>query len=61
MIFADTIEEIKTICHCGKKATMNMRLQDGRAVYDGEQILIGGNETYIPVCRKHWKEGDTGR
>lgn len=58
-VFADTIEEIKTICHCGKKAIMNMRIQNGRAVYDGDQILIGGNESYIPVCRKHWKEGKT--
>lgn len=57
MALADTIEEIKTICHCGKKATMNMRLLDGKPIYDGEQIVIGGNETYISVCRKHYKEG----
>lgn len=60
MMIADTIEEIKTICHCGRKATMNLRLKDGKAVYTGEQILIGGNESYIPVCRRHWKEGSTG-
>ena len=60
MVHADSIDEIKTICHCGKKAIMNMRVQDGNAVYIGEQILIGGNETYSPVCRKHWKEGNVG-
>jgi len=60
MVYADTIEEMKTICHCGKKATMNMRLQNGKPVYTGEQVMIGGNETYMPVCRKHWKEGNTG-
>lgn len=57
MALADTIEEIKTICHCGKKATMNMRVVNGKAVYKGEQIIIGGNETYSAVCRKHFKEG----
>jgi thymidine kinase len=61
MVLADEIEEIKTICHCGKKATMNMRVLDGKAVYTGEQIFIGGNESYTPVCRKHWKEGDVGK
>ena len=57
MALADTIEEIKTICHCGRKATMNMRVVDGKAVYEGEQVVIGGNETYAAVCRKHFKEG----
>jgi len=57
MALADSIEEIKTICHCGKKATMNMRVIDGKAVYEGEQIIIGGNESYVAVCRKHFKEG----
>ena len=57
MAIADTIEEIKTICHCGKKATMNMRVVDGKVVYKGEQIIIGGNESYSAVCRKHFKEG----
>ena len=50
---ADTIEEIKTICwYCDKKAIMNMRLKDGVPVFHGEQIQIGGNESYLPVCRK---------
>ena len=54
---ADKIEEIKTICWCGKKALTNARILDGRVVYTGEQIFIGGNESYIPLCRKHYKEG----
>jgi hypothetical protein len=42
MALADTIEEIKTICHCGKKATMNMRIVDGKAIYEGDQVVVGG-------------------
>jgi thymidine kinase len=57
MALADSIEEVKTICFCGKKATMNMRLVDGKPVFEGDQILIGGNESYISVCRKHFYEG----
>jgi thymidine kinase len=57
MALADTIEEIKTICWCGKKATMNARLIDGRITREGPQVLIGGNSTYIALCRKHWREG----
>ncbi|UJF34212.1 thymidine kinase [Paenibacillus hexagrammi] len=50
---ADTIEEIKTVCwYCDKKAIMNMRCKDGDPVFHGEQIQIGGNESYVPVCRK---------
>lgn len=56
LILADNIVEIKTICHCGKKAIMNMRIDaDGKAVTTGEQIHIGGNDQYISVCRKHFK------
>ena len=47
---------IKTICKCGKKATYNMRLLDGKPVNKGEKILIGGNESYISLCRKCYKE-----
>ncbi len=57
LAFSDSIEEIKTICWCGKKAIMNTRLLNGRPVYEGEQIQIGGNESYISLCRKHWREG----
>jgi len=58
---ADNIEEIKTICHCGAKATMNMRVINGKAVYEGKQVIIGGNESFIAVCRKHFKEGKLSR
>ena len=55
---ADTLNEIKTICHCGRKATMNLRVDaTGRAVREGEQIEIGGNERYVAVCRRHHKTG----
>lgn len=55
LLYADKIEELKTICwFCHKKAIMNMRLFDGYPVYTGEQIQIGGNESYYPVCRKHY-------
>lgn len=57
LAFSDSIEEIKTICWCGKKAIMNTRLLNGKPVYEGEQIYIGGNESYISLCRKHWREG----
>ena len=53
LLLADKIEEIKTICqYCKKKATMVLRTLDGKPTYEGEQIQIGGNETYISVCRK---------
>lgn len=55
LLLADKIEEIKTICQfCSKKATMVLRTENGKPVYEGNQIQIGGNETYIPVCRKHY-------
>lgn len=55
LLLADKIEEIKTICQfCSKKATMVLRTENGRPVYKGNQIQIGGNETYIPVCRRHY-------
>ncbi|WP_033315110.1 thymidine kinase [Robiginitomaculum antarcticum] len=57
LALADDIREIRTLCWCGKKATMNMRVDDrGRAVTEGEQIEVGGNERYITLCRKHWRE-----
>lgn len=55
LLYAEKIEEIKTICwYCGKKAIMNLRISDGKPVYEGEQIQIGGNESYFPVCRNHY-------
>lgn len=57
LILADKIEEMKTICwFCHKKAIMNMRMHEGKPIYTGEQIVIGGNESYYPVCRKHYHE-----
>lgn len=54
---ADEIVELKAICHCGRKATMNLRLDaDGRAVREGAQIEIGGNDRYVAMCRRHFKE-----
>ncbi|MDN4619235.1 thymidine kinase [Paenibacillus sp. PsM32] len=53
LLYADKIEEMKTICwFCERKAIMNLRVKDGKPVYTGEQIQIGGNESYYPVCRK---------
>jgi thymidine kinase len=60
MAWADTIEEIKTVCWCGKKATYTTRVLDGKVVKEGEQILLGGNESYTALCRKHWMEGKLG-
>jgi len=55
--WADTLKELKAICHCGTKATMVLRLDgDGNAVTEGTQVEIGGNDRYISMCRKHFKE-----
>lgn len=57
LTLADNIVEIKTICHCGRKALMNMRIDEqGKVVKEGEQVQIGGNERYLAMCRKHFKE-----
>ncbi len=61
LALADTIEEVKTICWCGRKAIMNARIKDGVIVRAGEQIVLGGNEQYISLCRQHWKKGEIGR
>lgn len=58
--WSDTIEEIKTICWCGRKATFNARVQNGKVVKEGEQILLGGNSQYVSLCRRHWKDGNLG-
>lgn len=58
LAWADKLNEIKTICHCGKKATMVLRLgPDGTPVREGSQIEVGGNERYLSVCRRHHREG----
>jgi len=54
---ADSLEELKAVCHCGRKATMNLRVSDtGEAVGEGEQTEIGGNERYVALCRRHFAE-----
>ena len=67
LIYADKIEEIKTICWCGRKATMVARVVDGKIVKQGrslqkpgEQIVIGGNDMYVSLCRKHYNDGRLG-
>lgn len=60
LVYADKIEEIKTICWCGRKATMVARIVDGRFVKTGEQIVVGGNDMYISLCRKHYNDGRLG-
>ena len=56
LAWADEMREVRTICQCGKKATMVIRRgPDGRALVDGAQVVIGGNETYVSLCRRHWR------
>lgn len=57
LALADNLIELKTICHCGRKATMNLRVgADGKAVRVGAQVEIGGNDRYVPMCRRHFKD-----
>ncbi len=61
MAWADVIEEIKTVCWCGKAATCNARFdQNGHIIKSGEQIVMGDNDRYIAVCRKHHRNGELG-
>ena len=56
LAWADEMREVRTICRCGKKATMVIRIgPDGKALKQGEQVVIGGNETYLSLCRRHWR------
>ena len=57
LAWADTIEEVKTICWCGKKAVCNARVVDGKVAREGEQIVLGGSESYVSLCRRHWTQG----
>ena len=62
LALADEMREVRTICHCGKKASMVVRMgPDGLVLHDGAQVQIGGNETYVSLCRRHWRQamGDT--
>ncbi len=57
LAWSDNLKELKAICHCGTKATMVIRLdEDGNAVTEGSQVEIGGNDRYVSMCRKHFKE-----
>ena len=57
LALADEMREARTICFCGKKATMVVRQdEDGSALLEGAQVQIGGNETYVSLCRRHWRE-----
>ncbi|HIS01861.1 MAG TPA: thymidine kinase [Candidatus Excrementavichristensenella intestinipullorum] len=60
MAWADAIEEVKTVCWCGRKATCNARIVDGKVAREGEQVVLGGNENYVSLCRKHWRQGNLG-
>jgi thymidine kinase len=57
LALADALREVRTICHCGRKATMVVRQDDqGAVLTEGAQVQIGGNETYVSLCRRHWRE-----
>jgi len=57
LAWADKLVELKTICHCGRKANMILRMdENGQAIQEGAQVEIGGNETYVSVCRKHFRK-----
>ena len=57
LALADEMREVRTICHCGKKATMVIRVgADGKALREGAQIEVGGNDRYLSLCRVHWRE-----
>ena len=57
MEIADVIEEVPTVCWCGKRAQCNTRYSNGKIVREGAQIMLGSNESYVALCRKHYKEG----
>ena len=56
MELADSLTEINTVCACGKKATVNARIADGKVVTEGSQVLLGGNDSYVAMCHKCWKK-----
>ena len=61
LIMADKIEEVKTVCWCGKKATFNARFdENGKVLKEGKQVELGANDRYTSLCRKHWMAGDLG-
>jgi len=61
LALADVLREIRTICWCGRKATMVVRLDgSGRVLEEGDQVAIGGEESYVSLCRRHWEDRDIG-
>lgn len=57
LALADDLREVRTICHCGRKATMVIRRNEaGQVITEGAQVQVGGNETYVSLCRRHWRE-----
>ncbi|MBM3606383.1 MAG: thymidine kinase [Alphaproteobacteria bacterium] len=57
LALADDLREVRTICHCGRKATMVIRRDEqGQVITEGAQVQVGGNETYVSLCRRHWRE-----
>ncbi len=61
LAIADELREVRTICHCGRKATMVVRLDgDGKVAREGAQVVVGGNEKYVSYCRRHWEEAMNG-
>ena len=61
LAWADNLKEIKTVCWCGRKATMVVRLDSkGNILSEGQQLEIGGNEKYVPLCRAHFNKKDLG-
>ena len=61
LVMADKIEEVKTVCWCGRKATFNARFDaEGHVLKEGEQVVLGAGEKYTSLCRRHWREGNLG-
>ncbi len=61
LVMADHLEEVRTVCWCGKNAAFNARFDEsGKVVKEGEQVVLGANDKYIALCRRHWMRGDLG-
>lgn len=60
LAWADVVEEIKTVCWCGAAAKCNARFNENGIIREGDQVFLGGNSSYIALCRRHWREGNLG-
>ena len=61
LALADELREARTICWCGRKASMVARIDhDGKIIAEGDQVVIGGEDAYVSLCRKHWADKDLG-